>query len=104
MESFPSQQLSLHKHWDVYETGENDQVLMRKTVSTDELLADEFILDIKGRQQQTLDPREAKRQQSAQNRRRKQDEMRRTTFAVDMARTRGHGSKRISAISTCHAT
>jgi hypothetical protein len=59
---------------------------MRKTVSTDELLADEFILDIKGRQQQTLDPREAKRQQSAQNRRRKQDEMRRTTFAVDMAR------------------
>jgi hypothetical protein len=89
MESFPSQQLSLHKNNGMFTrlAGENDQVLTRKNVSTDEVLADEFILDIQGRQQQTLDPRETKRQQSAKNHRRKQDEMRRTTnLAVNMVR------------------
>jgi hypothetical protein len=74
-----------HDQWDVYETDSSGEVLTRNHVSTDNLLADGYVLGDQGSRQDTLDPREMKRQQSAQNRRRKQDEKRRTALARDLA-------------------
>jgi hypothetical protein len=71
--------------WNVYETDISGKVLTRNHVSTDDLLADGFVLGNQGSRQDTLDPREMKRQQSAQNRSRKQDEIRRTALARDLA-------------------
>jgi hypothetical protein len=71
--------------WNVYETDISGKVLTRNHVSTDDLLADGFVLGNQRSRQDTLDPREMKRQQSAQNRRRKQDEIRRTALARDLA-------------------
>jgi hypothetical protein len=71
--------------WDIYETDSTGEVLTRNHVSTDDLLANGYVLGDQGSRQDTLDPREMKRQQSAQNQCRKQDEKRGTALARDLA-------------------
>jgi hypothetical protein len=72
----------------MYETDGQGNVSSRDNVSTDQIVEEDVRLDDPEYQQDKLDPRERKRQISAKNGRRKQDEMRRTELAEKMAKAK----------------